>query len=596
MPVPATAREFLDFTRQVTKAFKESGGAFTLSGFTPGKWSVTASSKEHVDSEPLDVELPTSEPVTLVLRRGARISGVIVDASGRPVPGARVDVQDSAERDFSMRFDDFEEDPESGADGRFLLPKVKPGAVTLTASATGFAPSEPLALEVLAGRETSGVVLTLQRGGTLTGEVVDLDGRQAAGVDVWLYNTSGTNFNESAESDAGGRFELTGMPAGRYHVRAVLENGLELTAQVELAEGASAHVRLAPESKNAVRLVGRVTLDGEPVAGMNLSAHRRDEGRSGSSAETDAQGEYEMTLAGGGSFSVFLNRWDHESGGSCAWSVTLDVPDVREHRHDFAIPLARIAGRVTSSAGEPLAGITVEAAGRADEGELGLRQARCETKADGRYELAVGPGTLTLTAGSVRGRRERSEWAATRLEGLTLAAGQQRSGVDFVLSRGGRLTGSVRKSDGSPGGEVWIMDATREDWLGASGDDGTFDFSGLSAGPLTLEVTNGEAVTAQPVTVTIVPGETQTCELTLVTAVQLFVDLPDVPADAEPVATLVDASGRSRNGHFDERVLAFSSLPPGTYRLSVEHAGKKAERSLELRADEPVLRFPLSLE
>lgn len=584
-----------DFTRQVAKAYKDAGGAFTLTGFSPGKWRVTASSKEFVDSDPLEVEIPADAPVTLVLRRGATVSGVVVDASGAAVAGAAISWEVSGADSSFAFFEGPDEEPESDANGRFLVSKIKPGVVSFGASAPGHAPSEKVSLEVFAGRETSGIVLTLQQGGTITGEVVDFEGRPAAGARVWVYCMSGADFHQNAQSDKEGRFEISGAPAGRFRAQAELESGLELGADVELVAGASAHVRLAPETKNVVRLFGRITLGGEPIEGLRLSANQQDGSRSGANAETDEQGDYELQLPGGGAYRLSLHRWDMESRSSRNWSVKLDVPETRELRRDFAIPIAHVRGRVTSSAGDPLARIEITARCEGAEGELALLHANTHTAADGTYELAVSPGAVRLSAGGARGGSGDSQWSEVRQE-LTLASGQERSGVDFVLPLGGRLTGRVRLSDGTLAGQVSLRNAATGDWIGQSQDGGSFDFQGMTAGPLEIEAQGERGVSARPVAVTIVAGETCTVELELVPAVSVRVKLPGVPADAEPSASVKSADGRSREAWFGKGVLILPPLPRGSHTVTVELDGKRAERTFELRGDEGELEFELLLE
>lgn len=157
----------------------------------------------------------------------------------------------------------------------------------------------------------------------------------------------------------------------------------------------------------------------------------------------------------------------------------------------------------------------------------------------------------------------------------------------------------MRNPDGSLAGDVGILNAATDDWIGSSNDDGTFELSGLTAGTLELEARSNSSnahVSARPVAVTIVPGETVTVELELVPAVLVRVKLPGVPADAEPTTSIRDATGRTRELWFDEGTLHSSPLPRGTYTVTAEHAAKRAERTFELRGDERELEFELVLQ
>jgi len=72
----------------------DPAGGFALEALTPGAWTLSARSGE-LESEPRVVELGPDERVEsleLVLEPAGRVTGTVVDASGRPVAGARLRV------------------------------------------------------------------------------------------------------------------------------------------------------------------------------------------------------------------------------------------------------------------------------------------------------------------------------------------------------------------------------------------------------------------------------------------------------------------------------------------------------------------------
>ena len=88
--------------------------------------------------------------VTVVLRRGLEVHGLVLDGDGRPIAGAEVEARpSSSERsgrggafmiEFAGRRGGGDDPPTlSGADGRFRLAGLAPGAHALRVSKDGFA-------------------------------------------------------------------------------------------------------------------------------------------------------------------------------------------------------------------------------------------------------------------------------------------------------------------------------------------------------------------------------------------------------------------------------------------------------------------------
>lgn len=594
----------VDWARQAEGAFEDESGSFRLTGLMPGKWRVGASAQDFLDAVSVEVELPDEHPVTLVLRRPAAIRGVVVDASGAPVQGASVAVEPqevldqgqsfsfSAEEDVGLfQFLSMAEVLTTDAEGRFFLAKAEPGRLRVSATAPGHAPSEPVLVDAVAGRETSGVVVRLAVGGTIRGEVVDVGGRPAARTTVWACNQDSDDYFESVTADAEGRFELRGAPAGSYDLSAELPSGLEITAEAELAAGGSAFVRLEPETRSVVRLSGRVTLAGKPAPGLHVNAFSH--GRDGSSsAETDSAGEFELALPGGGHYGIALTRWHWNAGTSATWQASVDVPEASEYRVELALPLAKISGRVTSNAGEPLEGIEVTATGHEREFTFSLMHASVSTDSEGRYELEVAPGSLQVSAGGA------GAWATATREGIELALDQELSGVDFVLAPGGVVTGRIHFADGSSAVAASIL-RSGDEWLAESDDEGRFMLTNLPAGPFEFEVVHDSGVSAQPITVMVVAGEVSTVEVELVRGTRVSIALVGVPAGVEPEITLTDALGRTRQVLRDvwlgERV-ELGALADGSYTLRVTAGERHAETTFSLSGGGGELAYTLTLE
>ncbi len=157
-------------------------------------------------------------------------------------------------------------------DGTFTLTNVAPGDYYVTASAPGFLAERSVLLTALndgadpaqllagipvahvAAYSSSNVVLTVQRGGALSGRVAWEDGSGAAGVFVMALSATqkstvlppplqGLQLNgisQFATTDDRGDFRIAGLPSGDYLVQTTIENGARFGGQ------AGSYVRREP--------------------------------------------------------------------------------------------------------------------------------------------------------------------------------------------------------------------------------------------------------------------------------------------------------------------------------------------------------------
>jgi protocatechuate 3,4-dioxygenase beta subunit len=178
----------------------------------------------HPGHSPSDsVRLTAGDGNVLRLLTGGAISGVVLDEAGTPVASYLLAIESflpSADEDASPPMGR----PRTVADptGQFLLERLPPGRYVLTASADGRPPARSASITVDAGRTTHHVRITLARGATLSGTILDADTREPiAGARVALdaATSSGANAIQGTSSDASGAYSLKGVPPGPFSVR-----------------------------------------------------------------------------------------------------------------------------------------------------------------------------------------------------------------------------------------------------------------------------------------------------------------------------------------------------------------------------------------
>ena len=214
-------------------------GAYTiraaLDGFETFTTAITLDDARTVDFQLTHAETgPDPDPPVSTERW--RLSGVVIaSATHAPLAGARVEV---------MRDADHIADATTGADGRFDLPDLVPGPLTVRATADGFAPAESAL--VLETDTTIDLALDSLRppGPAVAGRVLDvLSDRPLSGVHVAIVDGA-----ESATDDDGG-FTVNGVPGDVQHVRLTSPGTIERYTQLRTA-GEAATLTLMPRTFN----------------------------------------------------------------------------------------------------------------------------------------------------------------------------------------------------------------------------------------------------------------------------------------------------------------------------------------------------------
>jgi RNA polymerase sigma factor (sigma-70 family) len=230
-------------------------GRFTVRG-VPREDTVPlrARTDDAVTATPaLVVPDEVTAPVRLVVspKHAFRVRGTVADGSGRPVPGAVVDIE------WGFRFASRQQDAEgsasrleqhvTGADGRFASKALWPGdQYRVRVTAPGFDTSEtPWVAGEPGGVHDFARIALARAQGVVSGRVVDSTGRPVAGVRV--FNSGDGPEPVSTSSDADGRFRLGGLHDGLVYVFAE-KAGCRFTG-MPVQAGAQVTLRLLTSSE-----------------------------------------------------------------------------------------------------------------------------------------------------------------------------------------------------------------------------------------------------------------------------------------------------------------------------------------------------------
>lgn len=347
----------------------------------------------------------------LRLPAAAILSGLVRSTTGALVVKYTVRAEATDGGDESQH--DVEED---SVDGGFAL-EVWPGEYELTVDAPPFAQAK---LKAIA--PAGGIVVEVKPGGTIRGKVFDEDGMPAKDVRVSAQQDEGRS-SRDVKTNREGRFELTGLGPGLWHVSAIaLFDRLpawSTSGEVTLSEAGTAELTLRP--RPGVPFAGVViSAQGEPVAGAEVMAWQESpdggyEAPVVARASTDDQGRFRLRSlhAGPVQLSTSVRKKNLRA------HQVASAPD--EHVVVKLSAGVTLSGRVVNQEGQPIT-------------EFRVLSEHVEA-ADGRFSVSMTTRT-TMVAFDAEGY-------AQLMRQVKLVEGDNPLG-DVVMQRGRPVTGVVR--------------------------------------------------------------------------------------------------------------------------------------------------------
>lgn len=447
------------------------------------------------DSRSAVVPVPGALPeASAAPEPGERITGVVLDLLGAPVPGAEVMLLRFLDQDY--RTLDLERQDErvaartrADAGGRFALPAEPHRAYALRARVAGLAPAE-------LRRAFSGddVELRLRPGAAIAGLVLRPDDLPALGARLRLRpgNEGHGIAQQRAETDAGGGYRFEGLEAGAYVLEVSSSEGAT-PSWIKLSLEAGEERRVDVHLERGVELRGRV-VDGStglPIAG----------------AEVGESWVFRKWVATDDDGRFVYPDFPHEGyvdlsvrARGFGWK-TIEVRGYFEAAQDRELPpielfpSATVSGRIVAADGSALGDVYVACAAsvHVDVQQIDWRAAR--TDAAGRYRIEDVRSDLPHALFLQR------DGLGTAVFELGLPQ-REHAVPDLVLSRGVPIFGTVVDAAGAPraGIEVTLsgsnadratrfeqpLQASLDTYVGersaTTGPTGRFSFSDVSDG------------------------------------------------------------------------------------------------------------------
>jgi hypothetical protein len=403
---------------------------------------------------------PASDQLRLVMHPcDASIHGTVFDTAEGAIGGATIM---RVERGLATAAGAIADDK-----GSFEL-CVPAGGAEVIVSADGYAAVEE-SVNVFGRTKRD---FQLAPGTSVTGRTVRADDKSPVAGAIVELRSADPRDNEaplSTASRADGTFSFDSVASGRHVITALAERmGTQEPVELTTSIGTPTTdivCELAATYVVSGRVVERDSK--KPVVGRAVfltSRNRSPMDWSGRSyAMTQADGSFTIDHARTGEYQLFVDGSDRDKRET----VKVETADVT----DLLIEVeagAQVSGRVLAG-GKPVDGVMVR-----------VGRPFANSEADGTYVIrGIEPGTHELYAESHR------IGAFTKGREITLAAGEDKKGVDIELDLSGSVSGVVVDQNGAPVPGVFLSFSLvhgRDFGSATTADDGSFTARSLSGG------------------------------------------------------------------------------------------------------------------
>jgi protocatechuate 3,4-dioxygenase beta subunit len=469
----------------------DAQGAFAFEGLPPGRWTVLASAPGHAARAEVH-DLPAIAPIALTLAPVARIAGQVFAADGSFAAGADVVIAGSGV--WPARA------VRAGEDGCFAFDGVPPGIYEVRAR-RGDETAEPRRGLSVEGGARVWLTFHLAPGETLVGVVLDAE-REApiAGAEILVLEESIGVAPRALRSGADGSFRVPGLRPMVHRVTVHAQGFTPVIAR-EWQPGTRLRIELEPGAVIAGVVVDerRRPIEGARIEVIGEGGDRQPIAIDGVSTALRAAVFRAHEGASGPAAAPASWRGGPSSPGALASLGALEVTtgDVPPIPLEPLAPVEPVAPTLVADAAAAALPPTIVA--------QGLRSA-----ADGSFRVAGVP------AGWVQVVARADGYALGSTERIWVAPRGERRNVEIVLSRAGRIDGTVALADGEPVARALIEHRSdAEPWprVVVADEEGRFAIENVS-GAVTLRVPrpSGDAV---QVRLDVGPGEVAQARLVL---------------------------------------------------------------------------------
>jgi hypothetical protein len=418
-------------TQTIIKAtVSNSYGSYILSDVAPGTYDLIVKPSEHEIKVMSDVVVTSGQTTTLNITtpKAAKITGIVKDGQGNPIPGARIEwelLNTSWKSSFTAS-------SESGKEGTYSL-WINSGTVQMKMSYSPFFPKITNTVVCSSGSTYANTDFIVPSG-SISGKITEYGGSTGiVGAYVSLYNSS-NDIVTMTQTDSSGDYEFEYITQGTYTVKVSKESVFLKAENVQVGTG-NVTVNL---SKQGGKITGSITdSNSNAISGAQVCAI--DSSGQVGFGTIDANGNYIVDSLTSGTYTVNVFP--------VSGHVNKQIEDVAvvngqtTANQNFVLgPDGIITGTVVNTSQVPIPGVQISAFDSNQNGAVGV----AITDSFGNYTLRHIPGGTFTVLFSLE------DYVSDSMSGISVTVAQTTSGQNMTLSTSGAvITGTVYESDGT---------------------------------------------------------------------------------------------------------------------------------------------------
>lgn len=455
-------------------AWTDESGNYTISGLASGIYIVTVDENDWIGQEKnnIIVNAPKDTPdINFKLEKGGSISGQVFDDQGNSLAGIYVYAYDSEGNFANSAWTD--------ASGNYTISGLASEIYRVTVDAKDWLRQEKDNITVVAPNDTANINFDLEKGGSISGRVLDDQGNSLADIYVSAsimddYSGNGTWTDDS------GNYTITNLASGTYRVTVNANDWLrqEKDNITVTAPNDTDNINFKLEKGGSI--FGQVSDDkNKPLAGIYVYAYVSSTGNYSKGTWTDESGNYTISGLASGTYKVTVNANDWATQKK--ENITVTAPNVTDNINFKLEKGGSISGRVLDDNGQPVKNEWVNAHSLDYEIYKGNN-----TDADGYYSIPA------LPSGIYQVKVNPDDWAAQAYPCyINVTAPEDTGNVNFNLEKGGSVSGRVLDEKDQPVADVFVDIHTPDYDIAeytSTKADGSYTISNLPDGSYDISV------------------------------------------------------------------------------------------------------------
>ena len=521
-----------DTYSNLSSAQTDSYGNYTINNLTPGDYRVqveysgyaleyynNANSYDNAALVTVQASQTTTN-INFALDPGGNISGTITDAvSGLAIAGVAVSAKSTLGGEKVVQTDSL---------GNYTINYLAAGSYTVQVKFDGahtqyaieyynstYDQDDATPVTVQVGQTASGINFALESAGSVSGTIMDsTNNLPIEGVMVTAENVLGGK--NSVQTNSDGNYTINNLLPGTCTIKAeknsytaeYYDNAADITSAAPVTiqaglttSGINFSLGLGASTPTG-SISGKVTnsVTGLPLAGVAVWARTTQNG--GNSTLTDSSGSYTINNLTTGTYKVEVNQtgytieyYNNAHSWEAANLVTVQANQTASGI-DFAlepvvVSTGGISGKVTDSAGQSLAGVTVWVRTTQNSG------VSAQTDSSGSYvinNLTAGAYKVEVnqTGYTIEYYNDTHTWDTAN--SVTVQAAQTTTAIDFSLEPAANTTGSISGKVTDSSGQalaeitVWAQTTQGSGISTQTDSSGNYVINNLTAGAYKVEV------------------------------------------------------------------------------------------------------------